>query len=491
MPKLPIRIATAKRAVSREEYEAAKKGLPAPQTPGRAVAFPGGGRMAVAVSDQQVARVISDFQSDTQEILNSPDPLLARLTIFILAAMVITALVWASVARIDRVVAVRGKMVSTVPGLVVQPLDTAIIKSIDVKAGDTVKAGATLATLDPTFTEADVAQLQTRIESLNAQISRLEAEYNSRPFAIPAGKEDSLPYSLQMRIWSERQSQYEAQIRNYTQKRASLETEIKAREQELVQLQAREKIASELLNMRRILEEGQVGTKERTLRQTQETLDIRRAVVTTQASIQQNSHDLESLEAEQDVYTKQWATRISEELVTRRDERSSLLEQLSKAQKRLDLVRLETPVDAIVLEIAPRSVGSVISSAEPLFKLVPLNAPLEVDVSIPTKDNGYVQIGDPVEIKLDAYSFMEHGVLKGKLIRVSPDTFEERVGMDVMSVYKGRIELLTTTLETPPANFHLTPGMSLSAEIKIGERTVLHYFLRPVMRGMQEGLREP
>jgi HlyD family type I secretion membrane fusion protein len=274
---------------------------------------------------------------------------------------------------------------------------------------------------------------------------------------------------------------------------ASIQADLDSKKQTMAQLQSRDKIAGDLLNMRRALEETQAGSKERTLRALQESLEARREVTTVASTIQQHQHELESLAAEREVFIKQWQARLSEELVARRDERSGIIEQYSKAKRRLALVRLETPVDAVVLEIAPRSVGSVISSAEPLVKLVPLNAPLEVEANISAQDFGHVRIGDPVELKLDAYSFMEYGVLRGEVMIISEDAFQDRQGMDSVTVYKARIRLVTTTLDTnnQPDSFRLVPGMPLSAEIKVGERSVIKYFLRPVLRGLKEGLREP
>jgi len=495
MPPLPVKIATAKKAVSRAEHEAAQQAqLAANHDAARTLPVASrSGPPPVAVGAERVARVIADFQSDTQEIVSQPDPLPARLTLFALALLVVAALTWAALATIDRIVIAKGKVISTQPTLVVQPLESAIIKAIHVRAGDVVKAGAVLAELDPTFSAADVAQLEARRDSLNAQIARLEAEYEGRAFVVPAG-EPNLQVQLQDRIWSVRQSQFQAQMRQYEQKMAGLRSDLDSKRRQLVQLESQGRNADELMGMQQKLLQGPAGSRARVLDAERESLQVKQSLAATRSAIEQNEHELRSLEAEREVFVKQWATKISEDLVARRDERASAQEQLTKAQKRLSLVRLETPVDAVVLEVAPKSVGSVLDDAEPLFRLMPANTALEVEGQIEAKDVGHVRVGDPVEVKLDAYQFMEYGSLKGEVVTISEDSFQDKnapPGQASGPVYKSRIKLVTTELPVVPDNYRLMPGMPAAAEIKVGERSVLRYFLRPVLRGVAEGLREP
>lgn len=476
-----LRIATAKVPASR-----AAAGLPVPAS-GARLPVPAGGKAARA----QVEQLINDYQSDTAEILGQPDPLLARSALFTLMLLVGAALTWAALAHVDRIVMARGKVASAAPTVVVQPLETAIIKTLEARVGDVVKAGAVLATLDPTFNAADVAQLQAKAQSLDAQIARLEAEHQERPFALAAGQDNDYG-RLQQGLWSERQSQYTSTLRDYDEKTARARSEITARQRELEQLAEQAKVVGEVETMRRALEERQAGTRLDLLRAREGAIEVRRNIALAKAALQQGLHNVQMAEAEKEIFVKQWKNRLTEDLVARRDERNALLEQLAKARKRLDLVRLVTPVDAVVLETADRSVGSVATAGQPLFTLVPLHAGLEIEAQIPAQDFSHVQVGDPVEIKLDAYPYLEHGMLLGAVETIAADAFTNREAPGTSSiVYKTRIRLVKATLDTAPESFRLVPGMPLSAEIKVGERSVLTYFLRPILRGLNEGLREP
>ena len=125
--------------------------------------------------------------------------------------------------------------------------------------------------------------------------------------------------------------------------------------------------------------------------------------------------------------------------------------------------------------------------------LVPLNTPLEAEVSIETKDIGYVHLGDPVRLKLDAFPFQRHGTMAGRLRVVSEDAYAAATSGENNKVptYQARVELIDTTLHDVPKGTRFLPDMSLSAEIVVGDRRVISFLAYPIIRGLDESLREP
>ena len=433
---------------------------------------------------------IGAFQKDTEAIQNAPDPFLARITLHLLALFVIGLITWASLSYLDKIVASKGKVISTEPNVMVQPLEMAAIKQVLVRAGDVVHRGQVLATLDPTFTQADVLQLESRLANADAQIARLEAEHDGTPFVSAA---DRYGYgTLQQALWRERQAQYQSQMQNYEEKLARLRSNVSKYEIDRVHLNERLKVVREIENMRSSLMATQVGSKLNLLQATSDRIDIERNLVLNQNELQGNRHDLQALLAERDVFIQQWNGKIIEELTTQRNEREALREQLTKARKRQALVQLDAPIDAIVLEVSPKATpGSIAKEAEPLFTLVPVGAPLEVEANIDARELSFVQVGDKVRIKLDAYPYMQHGSLEGEVAMISEDSFSDKDNANGVLFYRARIKLLNTTLDNVPTNFRLIPGMPLTADIKVGERRIITYFLRPILRGVDESLREP
>lgn len=443
----------------------------------------------------EVAQAINEYQLDTTEIDTRPEPLAARATLMVMAVTLVTVLVWASIAHIDRIVTARGKIVSTAANIVVQPLEAAIIRSIDVKVGDVVKAGNVLATLDPTFAQADLEQIEARIASLDAVIARLEAEQFGRPFEPSAVVGARSDYGkLQEAIWKERRTEYAAQMRLFEERLARARATFLSRQQEQGYLASRLKILREVEGMRVELENAKTGSRLNSLVARDSRIEVERALTRTETSLIESRHEIDAIQAEQDVYKRQWESKIVEELVTRRNDRDGLIEQMAKARRRQEMVQLTTPVDAVVLEIAPRSVGSIIKDAEAFFRLVPLDAPLEVEAQIDARQIGRVMVGDPVQIKIDAYAYQEHGMAKGVVKVLSSDAFiDSRPATDAPqgAYYKARIGLTDIDLRNTPKDFRLLPGLPLNAEIKIGDRSIMSYFLRPILRGFNESMREP
>src|SRR5712691_2128143 len=144
---------------------------------------------------------VIDFQSDARQIDERRPPWVARATLYVLVAVIVIAGIWAAVAKVDRVVVAPGKLVTTAPAIVVQPLETSVVRSLNVKVGDIVRRGDTLATLDPTFSEADAGQLRDKINSLAAQIERLGSELDDRSYAPQALDDEA---RLQSTIWTRR-----------------------------------------------------------------------------------------------------------------------------------------------------------------------------------------------------------------------------------------------------------------------------------------------
>lgn len=433
---------------------------------------------------------IGAFQKDTEAIQNAPDPFLARITLHLLALFVIGAIAWASLAYLDKIVASQGKIISVESNIMVQPLEMAVIKKVMVHPGDVVRKGEVLATLDPTFTQADVLQLESRLANADAQIARLEAEHDGKSY-MPAT--DRYGYgTLQQALWRERQAQYKSQMESYEEKLARLQSNVTKYEMDRVHLNERLKVVREIENMRSSLLATQVGSKLNLLQATSDRIDIERNLVLNQNELQGNRHDLQALLAERDVFVQQWNGKIIEELTTQRNEREALREQLTKARKRQALVQLDAPTDAIVLEVSPNAAsGSVAKEAEPLFTLVPVGSTMEVEAKIDARDLAFVQVGDKVRVKLDAYPYLQHGSLEGEVATISEDSFSNKNDASGALFYRARIKLLTTTLDNVPSTFRLIPGMPVTADIKVGERRIITYFLRPILRGVDESLREP
>jgi HlyD family type I secretion membrane fusion protein len=244
------------------------------------------------------------------------------------------------------------------------------------------------------------------------------------------------------------------------------------------------------------LEQHGSGSKLNTYLSTSNRVDFDRLLAESQSMLNQSLHDNDSLEAQRQVFIVKWQEDIGTQLVAARSDLDEANQGLSKAERVSQLINLTAPEDAVVLQIGKASVGSVVDSsgsdAQPLFTLVPLGGALEADVEIDTSDIGYIKVGDPVQIKLDAYPYMRHGTAHGEIKTISEGSFVQGENQEIRSPYfKARIVMDDVHLRDVPASFRLIPGMTLAGDIMIGKRSIMSYLVEGGLRTGSEAMREP
>jgi membrane fusion protein, hemolysin D len=447
-------------------------------------------------SDTPPDKIVRLFQSETGEIIDAPEPSGVRATLYVLGLFLVSLIVVGAVTRLDRVVtSTAGKIVTTQPTIVLQALDPSVIRAINVRDGEQVKAGDVLARLDPTFATADVDALKLQIASLNAQIGRCEAELAGRPFAPPPSADPAVARydALQHAYYLQRKQQFDEQIHAYNQQVAQYRATVKKYQADEGLYTDRARLAKEVEQMRAILAKAQVGSRLNLLAAADQKTEMLRDIEFDHNSLIEAQHQLEATMATREAFRQQWLAQTSQELVTARNQRDDAEQKLEKANEHKHLVQMIAPEDAVVLKMAKLSVGSVLNVGDALIYLAPLNSPLEAEVDILTRDIGFIRVGDPVKLKLDAFDFIQHGSAEGTVRWISEGSFatNDDTGQPVAPYYKVRVALTKVELRNVPANFRLIPGMTLVADVHIGTRSLLSYLVEGALRGMNEAMREP
>ncbi|WP_245424002.1 HlyD family type I secretion periplasmic adaptor subunit [Methylovirgula sp. 4M-Z18] len=438
-------------------------------------------------------QALREFQSDASEIEQQAPPLLARATLYCVLALIVVAVTWATWAQIDTVVTAPGKLVTTRPNLVVQPLETSVIREIHVKVGDRVNKGDLLATLDPTFSQADLDQLENQVAAFDAAISRLRAELGDREYVVGENaKPDEL---LQRKVFLQRKSAYDAQVQNFDTQIASAQANLKTAQDEQTVLAQRLETVKAIEEMRSTLMDRQEGSRLNLLLSRDARLDVENNLARVRGSIADDEHRVDKARADQKVFVEEFRRTAYQELVETLAKRDSAAEDLKKVELRRQLIVLKAPADAVVLEIADRTVGSVVREAETLFVLVPRDVPLQAEVNVEGKDIGQLAVDEPVRIKFEAFPFQKYGTGKGVVRVISQDSFSPDPKVDPMHrttapYYRVVVDLTDTKLRLPQDRVQLIAGMAVTAEVKVGRRSVMSYFLYPLLRGFDESIRE-
>jgi hemolysin D len=445
-------------------------------------------------SNHQLSSVIIDFQSDAVELEERPPPRVARITLYALSALICSAILWTSISKVDEVVIATGKLVTSQPTMVVQPLETSIIRSLDVAVGEMVRTGQKLATLDSTFSQADVDQQQSKFSAFDAQVKRIEAEMAGEDYAAAAG--DSSDEQLQVALFRQRDAYYRAQVRNYDAQIAGQTATISAGADQAKILEGRLDTLGQIETTREGLYRRDAGSLLLLLIARDARLDVDADLSAIRGKSAEAEQALQKLTAEKQAFLEDFRRAAMEQLVELRDQRDTAAEELKKMELRRTMVTLRAPSDAVVLDLAQRSVGSVVRDAEPIVTLVPLDVPLEAEVSVSSLDIARIADGMDARIKLDAYPFQKFGTASGNVRVISRDTFEPTqqevtAGQSPMPFFRARIALTDTRLHAPDEVVRLLPGMTVSAEIKVGRRSIISYILYPLVKGLDSALREP
>jgi len=430
------------------------------------------------------------FRDDFTETDEFALPSWSRSSLYVLTSFFIIILCWACISKIDKIVKAQGKLITTGQEIVVRPLVDSIVKSIDVRVGQVVKKGQKIVTLDPTFAQSDLAQVNIRIENAKGTIYRAQCELNHENYVIP--KKD--PYGIRMlqyNIFKQRTSAFNAKMQSFDSQILSVREASRSASVQLAEVKNQIEYADQIRKMRQELNADGYDTRLNLLQAENEYSKYKVQAESLQNTIAKSNTEIRQLESEKDVFINEWRKDLSTEIAKNSSEVDTNLQQFAKAELYSQLVEMTVPQDSVVLEIGHISVGSVAKTGEPLVKLVPLNEPIEAEARISPQDVGFIRQGDACKIKIDAFPFQKHGELQGVLKSIGEDTVTDPARQNEGPYYLGRVTLKSTELRKVPEDTRLIPGMSLSAEIVVGQRTVISYILYPMIQMFDESIREP
>ena len=388
-------------------------------------------------------------------------------------------------------------MIADAPNIILQPFDQSIVESMDVRKGNIVRKGQVLARLNPTLTAADHTAMKDQVDLLSARFARLQAEAAGTEYA-PNGSD---PHSeLEAAILRRRTSEYRFSLQAFDKRIDQLQTQIAGANAQATQFRQRLGIATEIVGMRAKLLEMQVGSKYLSLLAADARLSMV-ASLTVGSDAEQATRKLGAEQASRQTFIEHWNGQISEDLSDTRGKLVEAQQRFAKANLHNQLVILSAPRDAVVLSVAKISVGSVVTSAEPLIQLVPIDTTLSVEADISGIESGYVSPGNEVRIKFDTLPFLRYGSARGAVRTISADSFSPETAANEGGstlptrpstlYYRAEISLDKLALHDTPAGFRPMPGMPITADVKVGTRSVLSYFIDRTLPVAYEGLREP
>ena len=161
--------------------------------------------------------------------------------------------------------------------------------------------------------------------------------------------------------------------------------------------------------------------------------------------------------------------------------------RMRAATDRVDRTQLRAPVRGTVNRINATTIGAVVQPGAALVEIVPLDDSLLVEVEIGPRDVAFVRIGVPASVKLTAYDYLIYGALEGVVTRIGADTVLNAEGAPV---FRAQVRTEQSFLGDPDTPLPILPGMQARVDIRTGQRTVLNYLAKPLLRAHSEAFRE-
>jgi hemolysin D len=452
--------------------------------------------LAVASVGQAV-----EFLPAVLEIQERPPSPLGRSLLWTILVLFTVAILWACFGWLDIVAVATGKIIPSGYSKVIQPYETGVIAAIHVVDGQVVRRGDVLIELDPTINQADTLRSTNEYRAASVEALRLRALLAGElTFEAPADADAQyvlLQQKLLLDETAEQEAKRAAAHHLIDQKRAALaatEENIRRLEETLPMEQERVDTYKRLLAHEAATNLDYLQAEEQRIDRMQELAGQRQQRRQDEAALAEAEKNYRALvsEFEQTKQTK---------LATAETKAASLAQDVVKAGQRTELQKLISPIDGVVQQLAVHTIGGVVTPAQTVLLIVPQEHPVEVEAQLENKDVGFVKEGQPAEIKIETFPFTLYGTIPGTVLTVSDDaipldrdkTSPDKPAQDKTAeqlVYATRVAMERSTIVVNGKTVNLSPGMAVTVEIKTGQRRIIDYLLSPLLKAVQESMRE-
>jgi len=449
------------------------------------------GRLAGKLMGPMLNRLESeqqDWAAEAEYSIQESKESGARSLLYAVALVFFLLLIWASLARIDEVTRGQGKVIPASQLQVIQSTDGGVVRELLVQEGDRVKAGDLLAHIDPTRFESSYQETEVRIFALQARVDRLSALINDQPWQRQGEEQLSAEYAV---VLERERAFFDESLREYEQRLAIAREQLSQQQRALKEVQARLSAARQAVRLsaqelkvtRPLLASGAVSEVDilRLERDLSQTVGERQRA---EADLERQQAAVEEAEARigeaRHSARNRWRTELSEASA----ELNALKEGAVALADRVRSTDLRSPVSGTVQRILYNTPGSVIGPGDAVIEIVPSDDRLLVEAKIAPRDIAFLRPGLPATIKLYAYDFAIYGGISARVQHISADTItDERDNTYYLVRAVTDQRALSDSLE-------VMPGMTAQLDIITGERTVLSYLLKPILRAKANALGE-
>jgi membrane fusion protein, hemolysin D len=447
------------------------------------------------------------------EIVETPASPVGRATGATIIAVFCIALTWAFFSRIDIVAIAPGKIIPSEGTKVIQPFEIGIVRAIHVRDGQEVQAGQLLIELDPRMNESERDHTLADLTAARLDVARLKAALSNAadPEAAfqPPDDAPADQIAMQREYLVKQIAEYRAKIDALDRQRDQKQAEHDTIQATIEKLSAIVPIVQERVDIRKASSDREYTSKFQYLEMVQMLVEQQRELIVQQNHLHEAEASVAALVEAKSQAVAEYKRTLFGQLAEAERKAGGLAHDAERVRQKINAQYLTAPIAGTVQQLAIHTVGGVVTPAQMLLAVVPSTTRLEIEALISNRDIGFVQSGQPAEIKVDTFNFTKYGLLHGDVLSVSQDAIvrdksnSERGGDKSLNAestssepknqelsFSTRVSLDHTQMAIDDKPVNLTPGMAVTVEIKTGSRSVLSYLLSPLIKYRQEGLRE-
>ena len=426
------------------------------------------------------------FERDASDVMSRQHTARARKIARVAVFIVVALIVWAGFAHVDEVTRGDGRVVPSRQLQVLQSLDGGVVEQILAHEGDKVEAGQLLLMIDPTRANAAVADSAAQGIALQARVARLRALAQGITFLppTPANDQERAIVDGEKRLYDARVTELQTQV-------SIVHQQLSQHEHELAEMQAKRAAAARALELstqelnqtRPLLATGAVSEVD--------ILRLERDTTKNRGDVEQAAAQIGRAQA----LIQESGRKIQEtELAFRNEAGRDLAEAVGKLNAlnqgalgladKVDKAQVKSPVRGRIQRLLANTVGGVVQPGKDIVEIVPLDDSLVLDARVQPRDIAFIHPGQKANVKFTAYDFSIYGGLDATVENISPDTVIDEKG-NAYYVVRVRTHLSSFDEKLP-----IIPGMTAEVDILTGQKTVLSYLLKPVLKVKSYALRE-
>ena len=458
-----------------------------------------------------------EFLPAALELLETPPSPVKIILLQLICCFVTLSLLWSYFGRIDIIASAQGKVQPAGAIKVIQSLETARVRGINVQNGMKVKKGELLIQLDEEEIKAELEAQELAMHAFQSESVRRRAAIDvirSGSVELPELKFDSpIPYHIR-----DREIQvFKADLSHMFSIRGGYKTQQDQKNAEISRIKeaiaSQEKqilIAEERTNLRRQLAQMELGSRLQLLDARENLQQQLTSLAQLKGQLSESILAKESLRQEEFKAVSNFIAENSQKLADAQKQIDDTTQKVVKAKKRLEHMFIISPIEGTIQALTINTVGQVVSTGSELMRIIPANEIFEIECYVANKDIGFIKLGQEAVVKLDAFPFTQYGSIKGKVSRIASDAMPEPEAQTVEGtpgiqkrqsmfasidriqnlVFPVTIALDVASITVEGVSVPLSSGMTLTTEIKTGDRRILEFLFSPIVEVKSKAMGE-